>query len=552
MTFHLLDGDPWNGSASSPGCLARTPVNAAAFTFRTEIVMSEATNAGVQMPAQTVLSGAPRGGEVIERGLLIGGKSVPASSGKLADDICPWDGEIYARVAAGTPADVTRAADAAEAAFPAWSAMGAFERREIFLRAADGMAGRAEEAIAALARETGASRLFAEYNLAFCIQVLREAAAAITRPAGELLPTSIPGAYSMAQRIPVGVVGAISPWNAPLVLGIRSIAIPLAVGNTVVMKPSEDAPITCGLLLADALTEAGLPAGVLNVVTNDLADAGDVVAALIADPRVRMVNFTGSTTVGRLIGVQAAQHLKPAVLELGGKNPLIILADADPDLAVDAAVFGAFMNSGQLCMSTDRIILHRSLAEAFIPRYVERVKALSIGDPADPATIVGPLINTRGAQRISKLVKDAAAKGATLLTGDGAIEGPNGTLIRPVVLTDVTPDMDIFAAEIFGPAVVIHPVDSTQAAIDLANDTDYGLTGGVISRDLAAALDAASRVRSGIIHINDQGIADEPMAPFGGVKNSGYGKFGGTAGIESFTEQRWVTIQHSGRPTYPF
>ena len=344
--------------------------------------------------------------------------------------------------------------------------------------------------------------------------MLREAAAAITRPIGELLPTSIPGAYSMAQRIPFGVVGAISPWNAPLVLGTRSIAIPLAVGNTVVMKPSEDAPITCGLLLADVLTEAGLPAGVLNVVTNDLADAGDVVAALIADPRVRMVNFTGSTNVGRIIGVQATQHLKPAVLELGGKNPLIILEDADPDLAVDAAVFGAFMNSGQLCMSTDRIIIHKSLVERFIPRYVERVKAL-------PA-------------------------------GDGAIEGPNGTLIRPVVLTDVTTDMDIFASEIFGPATVIHPVDSTEAAIDMANDTEYGLTGGVISRDLNAALDVVSRVRSGIIHINDQGIADEPMAPFGGVKNSGYGKFGGTAGIESFTEQRWVTIQHSGRPTYPF
>jgi vanillin dehydrogenase len=490
--------------------------------------------------------------EVLERGLLIGGKSVPASSGKLADDISPWDGEVYARVAAGTAADITRAADAAEAAFPAWSAMGAFERREIFLKAADVMAQRGEEAITALARETGASRLFSEFNLAFCIQVLREAAAAITRPMGELLPTSIPGAYSMAQRVPFGVVGAISPWNAPLVLGTRSIAIPLAVGNTVVMKPSEDAPITCGLLLADALAEAGLPAGVLNVVTNDLADASGVVAALIADPRVRMVNFTGSTNVGRIIGVQAAQQLKPAVLELGGKNPLIILEDADPDLAVDAAVFGAFMNSGQLCMSTDRIIIHRSLVEAFIPRYVERVQALPAGDPADPATIVGPLINTRGAQRISKLVKDAAGRGATLLTGDGATEGPNGTLIRPVVLTDVTPEMDIFASEIFGPATVIHPVDSTEAAINLANDTEYGLTGGVISRDLTAALDAAARVRSGIIHINDQGIADEPMAPFGGVKNSGYGKFGGTAGIASFTEQRWVTIQHTGRPTYPF
>jgi acyl-CoA reductase-like NAD-dependent aldehyde dehydrogenase len=333
---------------------------------------------------------------------------------------------------------------------------------------------------------------------------------------------------------------------------MRSIAIPLAVGNTVVMKPSEDAPITCGLLLADILAEAGLPAGALNVVTNDVADAGDVVAALIADPRVRMINFTGSTNVGRIIGVQAAQHLKPAVLELGGKNPLLVLEDADLDLAVDAAVFGAFMTSGQICMSTDRIIIHQGLVDAFTPRYVERVEALAVGNPADPTTIVGPLINTRRTQRVSKLVKDAATNGATLLTGDGEIEGPNGTLIRPVVLTDVTRDMDIFASEIFGPATVIHPVDSTDAAVHLANDTDYGLTGGVISRDLNAALDVVSRVRSGIIHINDQGIGDEPMAPFGGVKNSGYGKFGGTAGIESFTEQRWVTIQHSGRPAYPF
>jgi acyl-CoA reductase-like NAD-dependent aldehyde dehydrogenase len=514
--------------------------------------MSEATDAGVQISVESTTAGTRQPGDPPERGLLIGGSRVAASTGRFADDISPWDGEVYARVAAGTSADITRAADAAEAAFPSWSKMGAFERREIFLRAADVMAKRSEEAIAALAQETGASRVFSEFNVYFCIQVLREAAAAVTRPAGELLATSIAGAYSMAQRVPLGVVGAISPWNAPLVLGIRSIAIPLAVGNTVVMKPSEDAPVTCGLLLADVLAEAGLPDGVLNVVTNDLADAGEVVAALIADPRVRNVNFTGSTNVGRIIGVQAAQQLKPAVLELGGKNPLIILEDADPDLAVDAAVFGAFMNSGQICMSTDRIIIHESLVEEFTRRYVERVRALPVGDPADPATVVGPLINQRGAQRVSALVKDAAAKGATLLTGDGAIEGPNRTLIRPVVLTDVTTDMDIFASEIFGPATVIHPVDSAEAAIALANDTEYGLTGGVISRDLAAALDVVSRVRSGIVHINDQGIADEPMAPFGGVKSSGYGKFGGTAGIESFTEQRWVTIQHTGRPGYPF
>ena len=491
-------------------------------------------------------------GGTVERGLLIGGQSVPASSGELADDVSPWDGAIYARVAAGKPEDVTRAVDAAQAAFPGWSELGAYERREIFLAAAEVMSARKEEAIAALAGETGGSRVFSELNFAVCIQVLREAAAAITRPRGELLATSIPGAYSIAQQVPFGVVGAISPWNAPFVLGMRSIAIPLAVGNTVVMKPSEDAPITCGLFLADVLVEAGLPPGVLNVVTNDLADASAVVAALIADPRVRIVNFTGSTDVGRIIGVQAAQNLKPAVLELGGKNALIILEDADPDLALDAAVFGAFMNSGQICMSTDRIIVHRSLVDDFVQRYVERVEALTAGDPADPTTVVGPLINARGAQRVSRLVEDAAARGATLLTGDGAIEGPNGTLIRPVVLTDVTPDMDVYASEIFGPATVIHPVESADAAVELANDSDYGLTGGVISRDLTAALNVAARVRTGIIHINEQGIADEPMAPFGGVKNSGYGKFGGTSGIESFTERRWITIQHTGRPTYPF
>src|SRR5690348_9752631 len=241
---------------------------------------------------------AHKSGEAIERGLLIGGESVAASSGALADDVSPWDGEIYARVAAGKPEDITRAVDAVQAAFRSWSELGAYERREIFLTAAEVMVGRREEAIAALAGETGASRLFSELNVAVCIQVLREAAAAITRPKGELLATSIPGAYSIAQRVPFGVVGAISPWNAPLVLGMRSIAIPLAMGNTVVMKPSEDAPITCGLLLADVLVEGGLPRGVLNVVTNDLSDAGDVVAALIADPRVRIVNFTGSTNVG--------------------------------------------------------------------------------------------------------------------------------------------------------------------------------------------------------------------------------------------------------------
>lgn len=488
----------------------------------------------------------------ISRGLLIGGREIPATGGGTAADISPWTGTPYTHVAAATPVDVTTAVAAAAAAFPAWSRMRPYERREVFLRAADRMAARTEEAIAAMAGEVGAARPWAAFNVALAVEILREAAAAITQPTGQMLATDAPGAYSLAVRVPYGVVAAISPWNAPVILGIRSIAIPLAMGNTVVMKPSEDAPISCGLFLADVLREAGLPAGVLNVVTNDLKDAGEIVETLIADPRVRLVNFTGSTSVGRIIGTTAARHLKPAILELGGKNALVVLKDADVDYAVRAATFGAFMNSGQICMSTDRVIVHRAVAEEFIAKYAKRIGDLSYGDPADPDTVVGPVVNARAAQRVSALVKDAVAKGATLLAGTGEIEGEAGALLKPVVLTDVTKDMDIYYGEIFGPATVVHVVDSTDEAVELANDTEYGLTGGVISENTMEALDVASRMETGIIHVNDQGVADEPMAPFGGVKNTGYGRFGGQAGIDAFTATRWITIQQTGHATYPF
>ncbi len=300
------------------------------------------------------------------------------------------------------------------------------------------------------------------------------------------------------------------------------------------------------------LRDAGLPDGVLNVVTDDLADAGDIVSALVADPRVRLVNFTGSTSVGRIIGVEAARHLKPAVLELGGKNALVVLKDADVDYAVNAAAFGAFMNSGQICMSTDRVIVHRAVAGEFIAKYVQRINQLPYGDPSDPATVVGPVVNARAAQRVSALVKDAVAKGATLLAGTGEIEGEHGALLKPVVLTDVTTDMDIYYGEIFGPATVVHVAGTTDEAVALANDTEYGLTGGVISENTKEALNVAARMQTGIIHVNDQGIADEPMAPFGGVKNSGYGHFGGSAGVDAFTHTRWITVQAKGHAGYPF
>ncbi|MFD5015918.1 aldehyde dehydrogenase family protein [Streptomyces chartreusis] len=486
----------------------------------------------------------------VTRGLIIDGREVAASSGRTTSDINPWTGAVCAEVAAGTTDDVRRAVDAADAAFEAWAATKPAERRRILLRAAQLMSERVEEVVRLMAEEVGGVAPWAGFNARLAADILLEAAAEVTRPTGQTLATNAEGVHSAQVRVPKGVIAAISPWNAPVILGVRAVAMPIAMGNTVVMKPSEDAPIACGLLISDVLHEAGLPAGVLNVVTNDRADAAEVVSALIADPRVRMVNFTGSTEVGRAIGVQAARHLKPAVLELGGKNALLVLQDADVDYAVDAAVFGSFMNAGQICMCVDRVIVHRTLADEFTAKFAARVRALPCGDPGDAGTAVGPVVSADAARRVAALIEDAVAKGAEPVAGTGEIEG-RGTLIRPVVLTGVTREMKVYYDEIFGPATVVHVVDSTDEAVALANDTPYGLTAGVITEDLAAGLAVAGRLRTGIVHVNDQSIADEPQAPFGGVKSSGYGRFGGQAGAEAFTDTRWVTAQAVGHAHYP-
>ncbi|MFD8047454.1 aldehyde dehydrogenase family protein [Streptomyces chartreusis] len=486
----------------------------------------------------------------VTRGLIIDGREVAASSGRTTSDINPWTGAVCAEVAAGTPDDVRRAVDAADAAFEAWAATKPAERRRILLRAAQLMSERVDEVVRLMAEEVGGVAPWAGFNARLAADILLEAAAEVTRPTGQTLATNAEGVHSAQVRVPKGVIAAISPWNAPVILGVRAVAMPIAMGNTVVMKPSEDAPIACGLLISDVLHEAGLPAGVLNVVTNDRVDAAEVVSALIADPRVRMVNFTGSTEVGRAIGVQAARHLKPAVLELGGKNALLVLQDADVDYAVDAAVFGSFMNAGQICMCVDRVIVHRTLADEFTAKFAARVRALPCGDPGDAGTAVGPVVSADAARRVAALVADAVAKGAEPVAGTGEIEG-RGTLIRPVVLTGVTREMKVYYDEIFGPATVVHVVDSTDEAVALANDTPYGLTAGVITEDLAAGLAVAGRLRTGIVHVNDQSIADEPQAPFGGVKSSGYGRFGGQAGAEAFTDTRWVTVQAVGHAHYP-
>ncbi|WP_460062450.1 aldehyde dehydrogenase family protein [Streptomyces sp. YKOK-I1] len=484
----------------------------------------------------------------INRSLLIGGKEIPAASGRTTADPNPWTGEVFASVAAAGPEDVRAAVDAADAAFAEWAALAPFARRKIFADAATLMEQRVELAVEAMAGEAGGTRLWSMFNVMVAANFLREAAAAITAPRGDVLTTQEAGGLSLAVREPLGVVAAFAPWNAPVILGTRAVAAALAAGNTVVVKASEDAPIACALLVADVLREAGLPDGVLNVITNDKADAAEIAETLIADPRVRAVNFTGSTGVGRIIGTLAARHLKPAVLELGGKNSVVVLEDADLDHAVNAAAFAAFMNSGQICMCADRILVHASLAEEFTRRFTAKVAALPSGDPGLPATVVGPLVDQAAAQRVAGLVADARARGARVLTGGGA---PEGALYPATVLTDVPEDAALHHTEAFGPVVVIRSFEDDDEAVALANDTEHGLSCGVITENATHGLKVARRIRTGIVHVGDQSVGDEPQAPFGGFAASGYGRFGGRWGIESFSNTRWVTVS-TEQPHYPF
>ncbi|MCP2340126.1 aldehyde dehydrogenase family protein [Actinomadura rupiterrae] len=484
----------------------------------------------------------------ITRALLIGGKDVPARSGRTTDDVSPFTGEVYATVAAAGPEDVAAAVDAADAAFEAWAAVSPYARRAVFLRAADLLDGRAAEVAALMAAEVGGTAPWAGFNVMLAANMLREAAAAVTAPRGDVLAAQEPGALGLAVREPVGVVAAFSPWNAPVILGVRSVAAALAAGNTVVMKPSEDAPIACGLLIADVLSEAGLPDGVLNVITNDPADAAGIAETLIADPRVRAVNFTGSTGVGRIIGTHAARHLKPALLELGGKNAIIVLDDADLDYAVDAATFGVFMNAGQICMSGDRLLVHESLAEEFTARFAAKVAALPSGDPSVPSTVIGPLVTRAAAQRVAALVQDAVAKGATVVTGGGE---PDGAVHPATVLTGLTRDAELYQGEAFGPVCVVDTFATDDEAVAKANDTEHGLTAGIITENGTHGLRVARRLRTGIVHVNDQSVGDEPQAPFGGFGVSGYGRFGGRWGLEAFSNTRWVTLA-TQQAHYPF
>ena len=439
-----------------------------------------------------------------------------------------------------------RAVEAAEAAFPQWSATTPGERGGLLRRASELLLERQAAIAALVTEETNGTIGWGMFNVQLGAGMLAYYANQADAPAEEQeIPSHIPGKRAKAVRQSVGVVVGIAPWNAPVVLGVRAVAAPLAYGNTAVLKASEQSPRTHAAIV-DALKDAGMPEGAINLVTNDPKDIAEVVEELIAHPAVRRISFTGSTRVGRIVAETAARHLKRVLLELGGKAPLIVLADADLERAVSAASFGSFMHQGQICMSTERIVIDRSIAEEFARKLGERAGALKVGDPREQDTQIGPLVNEDALRRVTDQFDDAVAKGAKVITGGKA----DGLYFEPTVLTDVRPEMRLYSEESFGPIVAIVPVDGVDEAVRVANDTEYGLSSAVFSRDVDAALAVARRLETGMCHINDATVNDEPPMPFGGVKDSGWGRFGGKAALEEFTELRWITIQDSPRQ-YP-
>ncbi|EQB12461.1 aldehyde dehydrogenase [Sphingobium lactosutens] len=450
----------------------------------------------------------------------------------------PITGEVASRAEAMTVDAVRAIATRAGDAFPAWAALGPNARRAVLNRAADALMAKESAFVTAMMDEVGAAENWARFNLALAAGIVREAAALTTQILGEVIPSDKPGCVAMAMKEPVGVIVGIAPWNAPIILGVRAVAVPLACGNSVILKASELCPRTHSLIV-EAFEEAGLPADVLSIVTNAPRDAGDVVGALIDAPEVKRINFTGSTTVGKIIARRAAEHLKPCLLELGGKAPFLVLDDADLDEAVKAAAFGAFMNQGQICMSTERIIVVESVADAFLQKFTDKVGSMRAGNPRDSATPLGAVVDRKTVDHLNDLIDDAVAKGATVVTGGKASD----VVIQPSIVAEVTSTMKLYRDESFGPIVAVIRARDADHAIELANDSEYGLSSAIFTRDAARGLAVARRIRSGICHINGPTVHDEAQMPFGGVGASGYGRFGGRQGIDSFTETRWVTIE---------
>ena len=477
--------------------------------------------------------------------MYIDGTWSVAASAATFKDLNPANGQVWANIADAGRAEAKRAIDAAQAAFPAWSRLAPSLRAGYLLKVADILERRQKEIAGVRAEEGGAWIGFGMFETGYTPSIYRSAAAVCYQPLGEVMPSNH-GKLSLVVREPLGVVVTISPWNAPLLLSSRGIAVALAVGNTVVLKPSEETPVAGGVVLAQAFDEAGLPKGVLNVVTCSREHVAAVGDELIESAAVRAISFTGSTAVGKQIGAKAGGLLKRACLELGGKSALIVLDDADMERALGAASFGSFMHQGQICMAVEKIVLHEKVAAEFTERFVAQTRGLKSGDPREPGNVIGPIINQEQLDKVAGQVNDAVQKGAKVLTGGTH----HGLFYEATVLSQVTAAMSVYREETFGPVAPLVIVKSDEEAIAVANDTDYGLSAGIITRDEQRGLAIAQRLDTGMAHVNCSSVNDEPWIPFGGAKNSGLGRHGGSGSVQAFTETRWITSERGGR-LYP-
>ncbi|QEU92765.1 aldehyde dehydrogenase family protein [Streptomyces kanamyceticus] len=459
-------------------------------------------------------------------------------------DFNPYDGEKLASITVATAAEVDQAYRAAQRVQREWAATNPYARRGVFERALRIVEDREEEITEAIIAELGGTRLKAAFELHLTKEFLRESVHLSLRPEGRVLPSAEDGKENRVYRVPVGVVGVISPFNFPLFLSMKTVAPALALGNAVVLKPHQNAPVIGGSLLAKVFEDAGLPAGLLNVVITDIAEIGD---ALLEHPVPSVISFTGSDRVGRHVATVCASHFKRSILEMGGNSALIVLDDADIDYAVDAAVFSRYVHQGQVCMAANRILVDRAVQAEFTEKFVAKVASLKVGDPADPATHIGPLINSSQADAVSAVVDQAVAAGATALLHGGT----EGNLVAPSILTDLPADSPVLGQEIFGPVALLLPFDGEDEAVRIANDTPYGLSGAVHTGDVERGVRIAKRVDTGMIHVNDGTVHDEAIVPFGGEKNSGLGRLNGESTVDAFTSQKWISVQH-GRSRFPF
>ncbi|MGW2824401.1 aldehyde dehydrogenase family protein [Streptomyces sp. NPDC001443] len=459
-------------------------------------------------------------------------------------DFNPYDGEKLASITIATVGEIDEAYQAAARAQKEWARTNAYARRAVFEKALRIVEDREAEIAEAIIAELGGTHLKAGFELHLAKEFLRESIHLALRPEGKILPSPTDGKENRLYRVPVGVVGVISPFNFPFLLSIKSVAPALALGNAVVLKPHQNTPITGGSLIAKIFEDAGLPGGLLNVVVTDIAEIGD---AFIEHPVPKVISFTGSDKVGRHVATVCASHFKRSVLELGGNSAIVVLDDADIDYAVDAAVFSRYVHQGQVCMAANRVLVDRSVADEFTEKFVAKVKTLKTGDPRDPQTVIGPLINSSQADSVTGTVEQAIAEGATALV-HGAT---NDNLVEPSVLTGVPADSDLLRQEVFGPVVFLIPFDGEDEAVRIVNDTPYGLSGAVHTADVERGVAFAKEVDTGMFHVNDGTVHDEPLVPFGGEKHSGIGRLNGETTLDAFTTLKWISVQH-GRSMFPF